>query len=212
MILVFDREGRIFQRLRELDLGVPLWRVADPARLERVTHVELTVVAGYTSVPWELLGGELPFDTMVLTERFDDAEAMEAVSRGLVGYFDVNADEGALRHAIQGCLHGEPAYSRRIFGAWLRRQTSCARAHCSTSRLTTRQREVLLLIAQGLADKEIGEHLGIATATAQKHVTNILERLNVANRAAAAAAVCALAMDPACRAQCPQHVTAPSAA
>lgn len=53
--------------------------------------------------------------------------------------------------------------------------------------LTPRQREVVMLIAQGAADKEIARTLGITTATAQKHVTNLLKRLNVPNRAAAAA-------------------------
>ena len=66
------------------------------------------------------------------------------------------------------------------------------RSHASDRLLTARQRQVLELVAEGLADKEIGERLGIATVTAQKHVTNILERLHVPNRAAAAAAVCSL--------------------
>jgi DNA-binding NarL/FixJ family response regulator len=47
------------------------------------------------------------------------------------------------------------------------------------------------LIAKGAADKEIANALGITTATAQKHVTNLLKRLNVSNRAAAAALISA---------------------
>ncbi len=53
--------------------------------------------------------------------------------------------------------------------------------------LTTRELQVLALVAQGAANKEIGLVLGISTATAGKHVSNILERLNVPNRAAAVA-------------------------
>ena len=55
--------------------------------------------------------------------------------------------------------------------------------------LTPRQREVVMLIARGAADKEIGQALGIATATAQRHVSNVLRRLDVPNRAAAVGAV-----------------------
>lgn len=193
VILVFDKDGSIFTALREIDLGVPLWRVTDPARLERVDRIELAIIAAYGEVPWDLMAGaERPFDTMVLTKRYDDDEALDALGRGLVGYVDADGEPDELRAAIRGCLDGEPAYDPHIVGRWLRRQNSCARAHCNSIRLTERQRQVVHLIAQGLADKEIAERLGIATATAQKHVTNILERLHVANRAAAAAAVCSL--------------------
>lgn len=195
MILVFDKEGSTFATLRELDLGLPLWRVTDPSRLEKIDRIELAIVAAYGDVPWDLLScAERPFDTMVLTKHFDEDEALDALGRGLVGYVDARSSSETLRLAIRDCLEGGQAHSPRIVGRWLRRQNSCARAHCNATRLTGRQREVLHLIAQGFADKEIGERLGIATATAQKHVTNILERLHVANRAAAAASVCGLAI------------------
>ena len=193
MILVFDRDGSIFATLRDLDLGLPLWRVQDPSRLEKVDRVELAIVSAFADVPWELVAdAERPLEAIVLTKRYDEAEALDALRRGLIGYVDITAGERHVRDSIRACLNGELAYEPRIVGRWLRRQNSCARSHCNVGRLTERQREVLRLIAQGLADKEIAERLGIATATAQKHVTNILERLNVTNRAAAAAAVCSL--------------------
>jgi len=54
--------------------------------------------------------------------------------------------------------------------------------------------EVVALIASGHSDKEIATALGIATATAQKHVTNVLRRLKVPNRAAAAVAAAQIAL------------------
>ncbi|HEY6957772.1 MAG TPA: response regulator transcription factor [Candidatus Limnocylindria bacterium] len=193
MILVFDRDGAIFATLRELELDLPLWRVTDPSRLEKIDRIELAIVAVYEDVPWDLLASaERPFDTLVLTKRYDEDEALDALGRGLIGYLDANAAADSLRTAILSCLEGEPGYGPRVLGRWLHAQNTCVRAHCNVTRLTDRQREVLDLIAEGLADKEIAERLGIATATAQKHVTNILERLHVANRAAAAAAVCRL--------------------
>lgn len=195
MILVFDKEGAIFSTLRELELGLPLWRVTDPSRLESIDRIDLAIVAVYRDVPWDLLASaERPVDTMVLTKHFDEDEALDALARGLVGYVDATAGADSVRATIRGCLQGEPGYGPRVLGRWLHAQSSCVRAHCNATRLTDRQRQVLDLIAEGLADKEIAERLGIATATAQKHVTNILERLHVANRAAAAAAVCRLAM------------------
>jgi DNA-binding NarL/FixJ family response regulator len=91
-----------------------------------------------------------------------------------------------MARAILGALRGEPAFSRRLLADRLR---VMAKPQFSgrTLSLTPRQREVVTLIARGAADKEIARTLGITTATAQKHVTNLLKRLNVPNRAAAAA-------------------------
>jgi DNA-binding NarL/FixJ family response regulator len=53
--------------------------------------------------------------------------------------------------------------------------------------LTSRQLSVLALVAQGLADKQIADRLGIAYETVRTHVTAILRKLRVDNRAAAGA-------------------------
>lgn len=191
MILVFDREGSIFQQLRDLDLNLPLWRVSDPSRLDRTNDIDLAIVATRDQLPWDLMtNADRPFDTVVLTDRYDADEALEAALHGVVGYLDARAPAPLLRRSIQAILRGEPGFTRATLGQWVRRQRSCSRARLSYRGLTERQREVLRLVADGLADKEIAQRLGIATATAQKHVTNILERLGVSNRAAAAAAIC----------------------
>jgi DNA-binding CsgD family transcriptional regulator len=56
-----------------------------------------------------------------------------------------------------------------------------------TTKLTTREREVLRLVAQGLGDKEIGAALGLSKHTAHRHIANILTKLDVPSRAAAVA-------------------------
>ena len=193
MILVFDTEGRIFDTLRGLDLDVPLWRVTDGSRLEHIEHVNLAILAAYARGGWERLGGgPRQLDTMIVTTQFDADEALVALGRGFIGYMSDATSPTALRATILGCLAGEPGYERRVLGRWVRAQIQCVRSHASDAALTARQRQVLNLVAEGLADKEIAERLGIATVTAQKHVTNILDRLHVPNRAAAVASVCGL--------------------
>ncbi|NUR72823.1 MAG: helix-turn-helix transcriptional regulator [Hamadaea sp.] len=67
------------------------------------------------------------------------------------------------------------------------RQRQAARSGAAT--LTQRQRELLRLVAAGHTDRQIARRLGIAESTVRKHLQNVFERLQVANRAAAAAAV-----------------------
>ena len=86
-------------------------------------------------------------------------------------------------------LQGEQAYSRRV------PSTAMGGTPLAPPRnvppFTARQRKVIVLIAAGACDKEIGWSLGITTATAQKHVSNLLRRLAAPNRAAAVAAISA---------------------
>jgi len=188
-VLVFDASGSIFSLLRSLDLGVPLWRVT---RAEDAHHpdIVLTVIAGYDETDWDLVG-ELAetMTTIILTTNPNPDDASLAVSAGAFGYVDTHLTSEAIRRSILGAMQGEHAYSRRVLsglirnGRWLRVPNALP--------LTPRQREVIVLIARGAADKEIARSLGITTATAQKHVTNLLKRLNVPNRAAAVAVMSA---------------------
>ncbi len=60
-------------------------------------------------------------------------------------------------------------------------------------RLSAREREVIALLAEGLSDRELAERLHISSHTAHRHVSNILAKLGVPNRAAAAAMAAAAA-------------------
>lgn len=191
-VMVLDAVGEVFDRLRELDLPVALWRVLDPRRISPTLDLKLTVFASYGPADWdaiESLSSHAP--TMIITTTYDRGEADEALRRQLVGYVDAALPEAALDRSLRGALaRGEPAFPRDVIGEWLRLRREAVHAeHGAGDGLTHRQQEIIGLIAEGATDKEIAGTLGIATATAQKHVTNILQRLHVPNRAAAVAVV-----------------------
>lgn len=73
------------------------------------------------------------------------------------------------------------------------RQRQAARS--GAAYLTQRQRELVRLVAAGRTDRQIARQLGIAESTVRKHLQHVFERLQVTNRAAAAAAVRAFAED-----------------
>ncbi len=186
-VLVIDPDGNVFSALRTAKLGVALWRITHRVKPADIVDIGLAVIATNGQPDWSAiaeLSDRVP--TVVISTHHDEEHAGRALAVGAFGYVSATLDPEALRRTITGALNGEPAFSRRVLADRLRATT---RPHYSgrALSLTPRQREVVLLIAQGAADKEIARTLGITTATAQKHVTNLLKRLNVPNRAAAAA-------------------------
>ena len=186
--VVVDRGGDVFGLLRSLDLGAALWRVTHVPHEQDLppTSLVLYVIEGQPS--WDEireLGRAWP--TIIIAADANDADAGEALRSGAFGYINARMVPDGLRRTLLGVLRGEPAYGREVLGRWLREGQTGQRPSRSsrTQRLTARQREIIGLIASGATDKEVGSALGIRTATAQKHVANLLRRLGVPNRAAA---------------------------
>jgi DNA-binding NarL/FixJ family response regulator len=144
----------------------------------------LLVVAG-NEIDWSVVA-ELAHrvDTVVLVPQTSRAQARRALAAGATGYLDLSMKDETLKTALLAVLSGEAAFSRSIMGEWLRSRRTAPTAIAS-AQLTPRQRQILQRIAHGDTDKQIAEHLGIAVATAHKHVQNVLHRLKVPNRAAA---------------------------
>ena len=189
-VLVLDPQGAVFDTLRELGLAVSLWRVLDARRLPALTGVGLAVLAVYDRLDWTVADALVERTlTLAIATNFSRDDATTCLGHGLIGYLDASLSRDALRRSVTSALNGEPAYARDITGAWLRSRRAAAVRSEESVDLTPRQRQIIALIARGATDKEIAGALGIATATAQKHVTNILERLHVPNRAAAVAVV-----------------------
>jgi DNA-binding NarL/FixJ family response regulator len=125
--------------------------------------------------------------TMIITERPSATAALAAIEHGVDGYLAADISADALRAAVTAVLRGELAYSRQTLGAWLQALRTQPRVRDRVD-LTPRQSQIVELIATGATDKEIAATIGVATATAQKHVARLLRRLGVRNRAAAVAA------------------------
>jgi DNA-binding NarL/FixJ family response regulator len=187
-LVVVDSGGRVFKALRDLQLSTAIWRTVHvPA--ERYLPSSVVVLYVVEDEPqWdEIAACARVWPTVVVAEKARAPDATNALRFGAFGYVDANMPPEGLRRTLLGALRGEPAYRREVIGTWLREgpnkapPTQAAR----TDRLTARQREIVGLIAGGATDKEIAAALGIRTATAQKHVANLLRRLGVRNRAAA---------------------------
>src|SRR5207245_8843616 len=189
-ILVWDESGKVFDTIRRTAIAVSLWRVSGKPADSDLEEVDLAVAALYRSSDWKTIASLVRrTSTVIVSATSDRRDAARALASGAFGYLDLGVSSRAMRRALVGALRGEPAYSRAVLSDRIRTQLGTAASRgARTLELTPRQREVVALIGTGASDKEIGTALGIATATAQKHVTHILKRLDVPNRAAAVAA------------------------
>ena len=120
---------------------------------------------------------------LVLTTFLDESLVLRAVRAGARGYVVKDVDTSALIRAIRDVSRGESAFDARSASAMVRGLNAAATP--SARQLTTREVEVLTLLARGLSNPDIGARLYISESTAKFHVGNILRKLGVTRRAEA---------------------------
>jgi DNA-binding NarL/FixJ family response regulator len=121
---------------------------------------------------------------------FEDPELLlEAVKAGAAGYVLKNASEEELRTAMSDALAGNFPVDRHLVRDVLRRVANEAPAPPPAAPpdvLSSREREVLELLARGCTNREIAEQLVITSSTVKVHVEHILAKLGVSDRTQAA--------------------------
>ena len=111
---------------------------------------------------------------VILTSFASDEDIYQALQAGARGYLvkDASAEElvRCLRTVHEGGTFIPPAVAHKLA------------ERVGSVELTTREREVLALVAKGLGNREIGESLDVTEGTIKVHVNNILNKLGVASR------------------------------
>jgi DNA-binding NarL/FixJ family response regulator len=106
-------------------------------------------------------------------------EVLEALRAGAAGYLLTLARPEELESALGAVLRGETYLGPRIAHHVAEAARDRATSADGVERLTTRQREVLRFIAEGLGTKEIADRLKIGVRTVETHRANLRERLDL---------------------------------
>lgn len=123
---------------------------------------------------------------VMLTVSDDEQDLFEAVKSGAQGYILKDLEATDFYEAIKLIERGEAILPSRLAGnllAEFRTQAECVGEEPEANPLTTREQEILSLVAEGLTNKESGERLYISENTVKFHMKNILEKLHLQNRA-----------------------------
>jgi len=121
-----------------------------------------------------------------LTMHEEEPYVLELLRSGADGYIvkrSAAADlVGAIRAVTQGQAILDPAITRAVVTGYVSRPTSPGGAEAEPCPLTPREREILILVAEGNTNAEIARKLFISEKTVQTHRSNILDKLNIHDR------------------------------
>jgi DNA-binding NarL/FixJ family response regulator len=132
----------------------------------------------------QLVAGIPGVRIVVLTSFSDKGRVAEALAAGAIGYLLKDCEPDQLLSAIRSAARGHAPIDPRVAHALLPQRPEPA--DLAASELSPREAEVLRLVAEGLANKQIARRLGITERTVKAHVGSIFRRIGVGDRTSAA--------------------------
>lgn len=170
---------------------------AGATRLSRELHpdivlmdVRMPVMDGIEATRRIAAGSDRPRIIMLTTFDLDE-HVYDALSAGASGFLLKEVTAEGLFDAVRVVAAGEallaPTVTRRLIGEFLRARPA-ARASTPLGTLTPRETDVLRLVAEGLSNAEIADRLVLSGQTVKSHVSRMLAKLGLRDRAQAVVA------------------------
>ncbi|QKG27382.1 response regulator transcription factor [Actinomadura verrucosospora] len=134
------------------------------------------------------IGHDLPDVRVLILTTFDlDSYVYAALRAGASGFLLKDTPPADLLSAIRVVASGEsllaPTVTRRLIAEFVRRPAPAQPPPAGLDVLTDREREVLALVARGLSNPELADHLQLSPATVKTHIGRLLAKLQARDRA-----------------------------
>jgi two-component system, NarL family, nitrate/nitrite response regulator NarL len=144
--------------------------------------IEMPVMNGLEAT--KLIKESSPFMKVIILSVSDNvADLFTAIQYGAQGYLLKNMDPDDWLAYLHSVVEGSSEATRDMAGKLLYQFREKDLQHSTTlPTLTPREKEILMLIAEGITNKQIGEQLFIAENTVKNHTKNLLEKLKLENR------------------------------
>ena len=132
---------------------------------------------------------ELPETQVIMFTSYGEREAvLSSIMAGATGFLTKNVSHARLVEAIRAVGRGQSLLDASVTRDVIERLAELGRAEPEPMDiLSDREKEILLLVAQGLTNKEIAAKLFLSPYTARNHVIRILDKLGLSRRSEAAA-------------------------
>lgn len=195
-ILIADDHEMVRRGLKATLTEQPGWEVCGEAgtgrqAVELAAELKPDVVVLDLSMP-ELNGLEATrqirkaaprAEVLILTMHESENLVREVLTAGARGYVLKNDAGRVLVQAVETLSQHKPYFTAKVsevvLDQFLKPAPAPAAPHTGPSRLTSREREILQLIAEGKSNKEVADCLGISARTAETHRTNLMRKLDL---------------------------------
>jgi DNA-binding NarL/FixJ family response regulator len=150
-----------------------------------VLDVAMPILNGIEAAE-QILKANAQIGVILLTMHADESYVLRALHVGVKGYLLKESAEEDLLLAIRSVAHGKPFFSRAINEVLLEDYMRVLKQQGLSDTfdlLTTREKEVLQLLAEGRTNKEVATLLDVSPYTVESHRTNLMQKLNVHNTA-----------------------------
>ena len=126
---------------------------------------------------------------LMFTAFSDDQALLDSVMAGAAGYVSKQLRGSDLVGAVRAAASGRSLLAPRATSELIARLQGTSGKHDPLARLTPHERDVLLLIGEGLTNRQIGERMLLAEKTVKNYVSTMFRKLGIEQRTAAAAYV-----------------------
>ena len=169
-----------FEVVGEATNGVEAVTLADRLKPDVVlTDLSMPQMDGVTAIG-RIKAEHREIQILVLTSYDSDSDVLPAIEAGAIGYLLKDAPREELYSAIRAAAEGKPLLTSAVAARLMERMRGPA-----VEALSSREIDVLKLVARGANNREIAEQLYITQATVKSHLIRIYGKLDVADRTAA---------------------------